>query len=105
MSGWRTGTPATRSEVTVRSLSVRPYVGTPSNRRSVASRHATTVGQGPVQRGDDDPEPAPGQPGAPQAGLPALHHRAVAPVPLEPHPRLRDPRPVHPAVPGRPRLL
>jgi len=43
MSGWRTGTPATRSMVTVRGLSVSRYVATPPIRRSMASRQATSV--------------------------------------------------------------
>jgi hypothetical protein len=44
MSALRTATPATCSVVTVFSLSVNAYVGTPPIRRSVASRHATIVG-------------------------------------------------------------
>ena len=43
-AGCRTATPATCSTVTVFSLSVSAYVGTPPSRRSVASRQATIVG-------------------------------------------------------------
>ena len=42
---------ATRSAVTVRSLSVSPYVGLPPNPRSVSSRQPTTVGMPPSQIG------------------------------------------------------
>jgi len=41
--GCRTGTPATRSSVTVFSLSVSRYVGAPPTARNVVSRHDTSV--------------------------------------------------------------
>jgi hypothetical protein len=42
-----------------------------------------------------DPEPAPRQPRTEQECLSASDHGAVTPVPLRPHPRLHDPRPIH----------
>src|SRR4051794_29122593 len=45
MSGCRTATPATCSTVTVFSLSVNRYDGTPPIRRNVVSRQATSVGR------------------------------------------------------------
>lgn len=47
---------------------------------------------------DHDPEPRPRQPGNEENGLLAVHNGAVAEIVLNPHTRLRDPRPVHPGV-------
>ena len=58
-----------------------------------------------IPRRYHDPEPRPGQPGGKQLGLAAPDLRPVAPVPLQPHPRLRDPRPVPAAPPGPPGFL
>ena len=54
---------------------------------------------------DDHPEAAPGHPGAEQVGAPAADAGALAPVELQPHPGLGDPRPVAAAMAGPPRLL
>lgn len=48
---------------------------------------------------DDDPVPAPGQPGTEQVGLAQVDDRAPAPVVLQPHSRLGYPGPVGPPVP------
>ena len=63
------------------------------------------AGRGLVQQRHHDPEPAPRQPETEQDRRRAADPRAVTEVVLRPHPRLRDPRPVHPAPPGPPRLL
>jgi hypothetical protein len=65
-------------------------------------------GQAPerlVPRRQHHPEPGPGQPAAEQLRPAAADLRALAPVPLQPHPRLGDPRPVSPPVPGPPHGL
>jgi len=49
---------------------------------------------------DDHPEPGPGQPCREQLRPPGPDRRPVAPVPLQPHPRLGHPRPVT-AAPAR----
>lgn len=54
--------------------------------------------KGAIPGRDHDAEPAPGKPGAEQAGLPAAHVRALGPVELAPHARLGDPGPVAAAV-------
>ena len=54
---------------------------------------------------DHHPEPRPGQPRREQLRLAAPDLRPVAPVPLQPHPRLRDPRPVAPAPARLPGFL
>lgn len=51
---------------------------------------------------DHHPEPTPRQPSAPQIRLAAVHHRAVPPVPLRPHPRLHNPGPIHSPAPRPP---
>lgn len=61
--------------------------------------------QRPVPGREDDPGPRPGQPGAPQERLAAADPGTLAPIELEPHAGLRDPRPVHPPVAGGVRLL
>ena len=78
-----------------------------------AQRLVDAPGQGAhllVPDRDDHPEPGPGQPPREQLRLPAPDPRPVAPVPLQPHPRLGDPRPgsafagprAMPASPPRP---
>ena len=59
-------------------------------------------GQRLVQDRQHHPVARPGQPGAEQLGWHARHRRAVAEVVLHPHPRLGQPRPVHPGPPGPP---
>ena len=100
-----TAIPATRSTVTVRSLSVSAYVGLPPNRRRVSSRQAITVGivrsqVGMMTRNRHQASQA--------------HHssvsrppitRTLAPVELEPHAGLGDPGPEDPPVAGRVRPL
>ena len=54
----------------------------------------------PIPGRDDDPEPAPGEPGAEQERRPAIDHRSAAPVELEPHAGLGDPRTVRPPAAG-----
>jgi transposase len=59
----------------------------------------------PVPDRDHHPEPRPRQPRAEQQRVPQhpvrpRHLRALAPVPLNPQPRLSQPGPVRPAVPG-----
>ena len=54
---------------------------------------------------DHHPEPGPGQPRREQLRLPPPDQRPVAPVPLQPHPRLGHPRPVTPAPARPPGLL
>ena len=67
----------------------------PAQRVVDAGQHSA---QGPVPGRDDDPVPAPCQPGAEQIGLAELDDRAEAPVVLQPHARLGYPRSVAPAV-------
>ncbi len=106
-SGWRTAIPATCSTVTVFSLSVNAYVGTPP--AGAASRPDRPAAcPGPVPGRDHHPEPRPRQPRAEQAASPAPpiragHHRA--PVELQPQPRLGDPRPIRAPMTGPPRRL
>lgn len=52
-----------------------------------------------VEHRDDDPEPRPGQPGAPQRCTSSADARSLAPVPLQPERRLGDPGPIDPVVP------
>jgi hypothetical protein len=56
--------------------------------------------QRPIVGRDDDAEPAPGQPGAPQQRDAATDPRSLAPVELEPHAGFRDPRPIDAPVAG-----
>ncbi len=60
------------------------------------SRQPITRRQRAVPRRDHDPEPRPRQPRAEQIRGPPADRRALTPVPLGPHPRLDDPRPIHP---------
>jgi len=60
---------------------------------------------GSVPGRDDDAEPTPGQPCAPQQRLPAADPGTLAPVELKPHAGLRDPRPEDPPMSGRICLL
>ena len=53
---------------------------------------------GAVPQRDHHPEPGPGQPGHEQHRLDPVHDGAVAEVVLQPHPRLGDPRPMHPGM-------
>src|SRR6266581_4291010 len=80
------------------SLSLKPYVGTPPNRRSVTSMQAITVGSVFVPNRQHDSEAAPGQPGAPQPRFEPVDQRPVGVVPLKPQTRLRQPRPKPPSV-------
>ena len=60
--------------------------------------------QGLVPDREHHPEPRPGQPSHEQGGLDTVDDRPVTVVVLQPHPRLGDPRPVHPPparMPGR----
>ena len=55
-----------------------------------------------IPRREHHPEPRPGQPAAKQLRAPPADPRALPPVPLQPHPRFRYPRPVRPPAPGPP---
>jgi hypothetical protein len=61
--------------------------------------------QGLVHDREHDPVAAPRKPRAKQPGRPARDQRPGAVVPLQPHPRLWHPRPVHPPAASVERLL
>ncbi len=76
-------------------------VGQPVRRRPTEGPHRPVEArdhrrQRPVPRRDHHPEPAPRQPRAEQVRCRPPMARAVTPVPLGPHARLDDPRPIHP---------
>src|SRR5215467_14728177 len=90
------GTPATRSMVTVRSLSVSAYVGTPPSRRKVASSEVSTVPRvrsqvGSITRWRLHASQAQNR----LVGRPP-DQWALAPVVLKPHTGLGDPGPIDP---------
>jgi hypothetical protein len=87
------------STVTVFSLSVNAYAGTPPMRRSVTPNR-TRPWVGSCRRWESPPEPRPGQPRAPQRRAPPTDTRTLTPVDLRPKPGLRDPRAQHPPLLG-----
>ncbi len=70
---------------------VRGRAADPPQRRIQAGHQGA---QGAVPDRDHHPETGPGQPGAPQPRPPPANARPLAPVELQPHARLGDPRPV-----------
>jgi hypothetical protein len=78
--------------------------------RQPIRRHTTKRTHRPIKTGDHrrqrlvphrehDPKTAPCQPGAEQIRLTADDLGAMAPIPLGPHPRLHNPRPIHTPAP------